>query len=160
MHNPIHQAKTDFLRAKERLARVLANTADDKLNWSPSSTARTPLHQAAHAADALRNIHNFLDGRPFEVGSPAEADKGFRQWERQFSTREAVVDLLETNSAAYLSWLDTLSPNRLDSMIELPFGLGPAPLRVALTFPPAHTNDHAAQIEYIQTCYGDQDWHL
>ena len=46
----IEHAKTDFLQAKERLCQALAATPDDRLNWAPSATARTPIQQTAHAA--------------------------------------------------------------------------------------------------------------
>ena len=39
-----------------------------------------------------------------------------------------------------------------------PFGMGEAPLGFMLIFPALHTNDHAAQMDYIQTCYGDRKW--
>ncbi len=159
MQDTIHQAKSAFLQAKGRLAHALTTTPDDRINWSPSPTARTPVQQVAHAAAAIKALHETFDGRTFKAASTAEADQGFREWEQGLRTREEALGLLEKNSAEYLAWLDTLTPERLALMIELPFGLGQVPLSVAITFPPAHTNDHAAQIDYIQTVYGDHDWH-
>ena len=31
---------------------------------------------------------------------------------------------------------------------------------VAITFASSHTNGHAAQLDYIQTAFGDHDWHM
>ena len=101
-----------------------------------------------------------LDGHPFGVKNVAEADKGFREWERQFNSRAQVLKLLEDNSANYVAWLDALTPDRLGTIIELPFGLGSAPIAVGLSFPPAHTQGHASQMQYMQTIYGDQDWRI
>jgi len=156
----IDQAKASFLQAKQRLESALETTPDDRINWSPSATSRTPLALVAHAAGAIKNIHETLDGRTFFANSTTEADIGFREWERQFTTREHVLELLEQNSADYVAWLDALAPERLESLVEMPFGLGQVPLGIALTFPPAHTIDHAAQIVYVQTIYGDHDWHM
>jgi hypothetical protein len=160
MEDVISQAKADFVRAKDQLSRAFATTPDDKINWAPSPTARTPVQIVVHCAQALKNINEFLDGRPFEFTDTAAADKFFRENERPFTTREEAVSLLEKNCAEYLVWLDALTPERLNTSIQLPFGLGSAPLAVGLTFPPAHTSGHAGQIEYIQTIYGDRDWHL
>ena len=44
-------------------------------------------------------------------------------------------------------------------MRTLPFGLGQAPLGYFMTMGAAHTQGHIPQIEYIQTLYGDHDWH-
>ena len=157
-HPTIEKAKTDFAQAKTQLLTALAATPDDKLNWAPSETARTPLHQAAHAAGALKYIHEMLNGRPFGASSTAEADQFFREWEQQFTTREPVLQLIEENSAAYKQFLETLTAESLDAAIERPFGLGQVPLSAALTAAPDHTRWHTAQIEYIQTIYGDHIW--
>jgi hypothetical protein len=156
----IQKAKADFLDGKGRLMHALATTPDDRLNWSPSPTARTPIQQVAHAAIAIRNLHNTLDGRTFTADSVAAADAAFREEERAFNSREEVMNLLEETSGAYEAWLDRLTPDRLDTMVTLPFGMGQLPMRECLDFPPMHTMVHAGQIQYIQTIYGDQDWHM
>jgi hypothetical protein len=156
----IERAKAEFLGAKGRLMHALATTPDERLNWSPSPTARTPIQQVAHAAIAIKNLNDTLDGRTFPVPVGNVADAGFRQEERAFTTREEVIDLLEGHSAAYVAWLDGLTPDRLDSMVTLPFGPGQLPMRECLAFPPMHTVVHAGQIQYIQTIYGDRDWHM
>ncbi len=160
MNETIDKARADFIRAKDRMTAALDTTPDDRLNWSPSPTARTPIHQVVHAAEAIRNIHNFLDGRVFEVENTEKADKGFREFEKQFTTREAAVELFENHSAAFLQWLDGLSEDRLGDVVQLPFNLGQAPIGPMLSVQAAHLNDHAAQLAYIQTIYGDQDWHM
>src|SRR4051794_12092571 len=160
MEDAVSKAKSEFVRAKDRLAHLLATTPDDRINWSPSDSCRTPVQVVAHSAGAIKHIHGFLDGRPFDVGDPTAADKMFREYERQFTTREAVSGLLDQNSAAYLAFLDTLTPERLQAMVQLPFGLGTAPVAACLGFPAAHTQGHVAQLEYIQSIYGDHDWHL
>ena len=160
MSNTIEKARADYKQATGRLAQLLAKTPDDRLNWSPSPSARTPIQLAAHSAEAIKNIQGFLEGHPFEITDTAKADDFFRDWEKQFTTREQVVSLLEKTNARYLAFLDALTPDRLDTLVELPFGLGKAPLAIGLTFAPNHTQTHIAQLEYIQTIYGDHDWYL
>jgi hypothetical protein len=160
MNDLIEGAKSDFVNAKGRLVHALATTPDERLNWSPSPTARTAIQQVAHAAIAIKNLNDTLDGRTFKADSVEAADAGFRSEERRFTTREEVLELLETYSAAYVAWLDRLTPDRLESMVTLPFDLGQAPLKECLAFPPMHTMVHAGQIQYMQTIYGDHDWHM
>ena len=152
-------AKAEFLRARENMFRQMESTPDDRLTWSPSPTARTPLHIVAHSAGSVQRIQEMFDGRPFPVPTMAEAQIYFRDEERQYTTREQVVSLLDKNSDAYVAWLDGLAPERLTSMIEAPFGLGQVPLAVALSFQALHMNGHNGQLEYIQTIYGDEVWH-
>lgn len=160
MKDPIQSAKAEFLQAKAGLFHALSTTPDDRLTWSPSPTARSPLHQVVHAAQSVGNIHGFLDGRPFTVPTPEEADRGFREFERDFTRREEAVDLFERNAAAFVAFLDALEPERLGAMVTTPFGMGDVPTELAITFPAIHTRWHQAQIDYIQTIYGDLDWHM
>jgi hypothetical protein len=155
----IEHARTNFLQSKGLLSHALSTTADDRLNWSPSPTARTPIQQAAHAAASLKGILEVLNGRTLPFQSTTEADKTFREWEQQFTAREPVLGLLEENSAQYVQWLEALTPEALNTSVELSFGLGAKCLKEALSFAPSHLCWHAAQINYIQTIYGDRDWH-
>lgn len=160
MNDRIQNAKAEFLQAKGGLLHALSTTADDRLDWSPSPTARSPLHQVVHAARSIGNIHGFLDGRPFDVPTPEEADRGFREFERTITRRDEAVSLLESYADAFVAWLDALAPERLGAMVTTPFGMGEVPTELAITFPALHTRWHHAQIDYIQTVYGDLDWHM
>ena len=67
---------------------------------------------------------------------------------------------MEKNADAFVAWLDALMPERLGDLVETPFGMGKVPISVGITFPALHTTWHQAQIEYVQTVYGDLDWHM
>lgn len=158
---PVEDARANFAQAKAQLEKAFAGVPDDRLNWSPSETSRTPVEIVAHAADALFHIAEMIDGRLFYQGPSADADVRFRAWEKDFKRREDALTLLEKNSAVLLDVLDRLTPERLESeMATLPFGLGQAPVALVLGAPADHTRWHVAQLEYIQTIYGDRDWRL
>lgn len=154
----VEDAMDEFTRAKDRLMKDLGCTPDDKINWSPGSSARTPIQQVAHAAMSLEGILKMFGGEPFPFENISEMDATWRRAEKQFTTREQATGLLEKNCAAYIAWLDTLTPEQIESTFKTPFG--EFPMAAAVTFAADHLRNHAAQIEYIQTCYGDLDWHL
>jgi hypothetical protein len=164
----ICQIKAEFTRTTDSLKAVLASTPDDKLNWSPSVTARTPLQVAAHAALWISRIQEVLSFNiyqtPFESIADSAAVKNgasiyaaMRELEEPYTTREQVLDLLETSSAAYLAFLDGIAPEKLETTVDMRFDS--FPLAIAITFNTLHVLSHVAQIEYIQTVYGDHDWH-
>ena len=159
MEDIISQTKAELLRSKKRMAQALATTPDDKLQWSPSPTARTPLQQVAHGASGIANTQGMLTGMPFPYPSIGEYDKAARTDEQQFTTRDQVLSLLEQSCTDYFTLLDTLTPEQLASTVQLPFGTS-FPMAVCITFAASHLNDHAAQMDYIQTIYGDHDWHM
>ena len=159
MEDIISQAKAEFTRTKERAVRALATTSEDRINWSPSPTARTPIQLVAHGAMVISGIQGMLTGQPFPYSGAAEFDTALRAAEKEFTTREQVLSLLEQNSAGYFTWLDALTPEQLASTVQMPFG--PAiPMAVGITFPAYHLSGHVAQMDYIQTIYGDRDWHM
>ena len=153
------QAKAAYLHSTAQLRSAFAYISEEKLNWSPSPTARTPVQIVAHAAQAVNFIHQQMSGVPFRHKTTAEADAAFRDWERQFDSREQVIGLLEEVSVNYLNWLDGLTQERLETITDLPFGLGAMPVESWLAAAPAHTQFHTAQLEYIQTICDDRDWH-
>jgi hypothetical protein len=142
----------------DRIKRILEGTPDDRLLWSPAPTARTPLAQVVHAATSIHHIHTAMMGTRFASATTAEADAEFLEIERGISSRAAALALLDKNSKAFIDWLDQLPEQRLSEMVPLPFDLGEAPMSFMLGVPAWHTNDHAAQMDYIQTCYGDRTW--
>lgn len=168
MEDIISQTKSELIRAKERMAHALVTTPDDRINWAPSSTARTPLQQVAHSAQSISSIHDMLGGKRFPYAGTGELDTmprltekfdtAQRFAEKEFTTRDQVLSLLEQTSAEYFDWLDRMTPALLASTVKTPFG--PTPMVVAITFPASHMTGHVAQMDYIQTIYGDQDWHL
>lgn len=151
-------AKAEFVRAKERLAKALATTPDDKIHWSPSPTARTPIDQVAHAAISITGMQDWFSGKPFPFKDVKELDDFSRAKEKEFASREQVLGLLEENSNNYLAWLDSLSDETIASTFESQ--MGSFPMAYAITFPADHLRAHASQIDYIQTIYGDRDWHM
>jgi hypothetical protein len=153
----VSQAKAEFLRAKARLLVALDTTPDDKLNWSPSATARTPVELVAHAASSVPLIQGTICGAPWPYTSLTEADAAFRAADKPFKTREQAIEHLEETSSKFIAWLDSLTPEQVESTVHSV--IGTFPMSVAITLPADHMRGHTAQIEYIQTIWGDYDWH-
>src|SRR5437016_1708881 len=92
----VEAAKAEFVRAKDRLAKALTTTPDDRVNWSPSPTCRTPIHQVAHSALSIVGMQDWLAGRPFPFADMKELDTFSRTKEKEFTSREQALGLLET----------------------------------------------------------------
>jgi len=160
MSELIKRTKQEFEWSRDRMLGLLKDTPDDKLNWSPSPTARTPLAIVTHSARSLHHITEMLKGRPFGVSTTAVADEGFRQEEQEFTSRDKVVEIFEENAKAYVDWIDTLTEEGLNDPITFPFGLGTGTVSYGMNAAARHTEAHIAQLEYIQTIYGDHNWHI
>lgn len=157
MHE-LETAKAELLQARDRLIALVDATPDDRLAWRPSESARSIVEVAAHCGHALGNILIQMKGTPYPIPSSGEAEIVFQEHDRQFTGRE-VVPYFAKHVDDFVAYLDALTEADLDRRTTMPFGLGEVPLRVFVFAGANHTNGHIAQIEYIQTIYGDRDWH-
>jgi hypothetical protein len=158
MNAKVAPVKAEFEQTKGRLLKNLAVTPDDKLNWSPSPTARTPLEIAFHSAESIALLHSALSGQiTMPPLTTEQMDSYSREKEKTAITRDEVVKLIEDSSASYIAWLETVDDDTLAGIWNTPFG--EFPIAVGITFPTYHTASHVAQLEYIQTIYGDRIWH-
>lgn len=156
----VEKTCADFVNAVQGLKHALATTPDDRVNWSPSDSARSPLQVVAHAALRVRNMFENMIGQPYAVKTPDEAEKLFRAEEKTFTTREQVLEVLDRNCKEFLDWAAGLNEADMDRILVMPFGMPSMPLSIVITFMPIHLMWHTAQLTYIQTIYGDHDWHL
>lgn len=154
----VEGVKAEFTRAIERMQKVFAATPDDKINWSPSATARAPIHQVVHAATAIKGMQKWFQGEPFDFSDIQALDASWRADEKNVKTREEANEMLAQSSQQFHSFLDGLSQEQLDSTLQASWG--EFPMASAITFPAMHTQGHTSQIEYTQTAYGDLDWHM
>jgi hypothetical protein len=158
MHSAAEAAIAELDQVKGQMLRALEKTPDDRLAWSPSATSRTPLQLVAHSAYSLGFIRNMLDGRPYPVPTTDQADAGFMEMDSGIETREEAIKLLEEKAGALAAYLGDLQEEDMDRHVKLPFELGFAPMRYMLGVGAMHTRSHLAQLDYVQTVYGDRSW--
>ena len=156
----IQEAIGFYTQASVRLEKNLASTSEDRLHWSPSATARSPLAIAVHCGLAVKGMTKSLKGveEPSPEMSPADMDNWLREQEKAVTTRDQALALLHEANDEHISWLRTITPDVLSGTTNL--GFGPMPTKLVIHIVAGHLHDHAAQIEYIQTIYGDREWRM
>ncbi len=145
-------------QAVGRMHRAVERVPAGKLNWSPSDSARSAIHLVAHSAWSLKWIRSTLAGTPYPGATTADGDQAMRDWEKGFNEIEPALALLDENKEAWLAYANSLRVEDLDRTVDMPFNLGQMLVRDVLLAAAWHTNDHCAQIDYIQTILGDRDW--
>jgi hypothetical protein len=159
MDSAIAQAKDTIKRGHERVLKTLAATPDDKLDWSPSSTSKSPIGIANHAAQTNFFFAKVFQGEPLPtMGSLEEADRLMQSASSGIRTREQAVQSLNDSVAAVLAGLDHLGPEDMAKDIPLPFAT--MPMGFLIFIPGMHMGNHAAQIDYVQTIWGDMENHF
>jgi len=154
----ITEAKKETTRAKAQLLRIFEFVPEDKLNWSPSSTARTALQIVAHCGVANSALAAVLRGEPMPLPMDPEAARILiRNGGKGIATREAAVQVVEDSLQEVLQALDTVTEERFATVPPSPFGSIPFPIWMGI--PSSHMDGHANQINYLQTVWGDHDDH-
>ncbi|MBS1724725.1 MAG: DinB family protein [Armatimonadetes bacterium] len=140
--------------AMEMFLRNLSHVPADKVTWSPTPTAKNALQIAAHCAGYSGGFAGILRDGKFpntveEFLGPIQAaiDSVTNIGEAEAMLREGIADTLAA--------LDTVRPEQISMTIDTP--IGPTPFLFFMIIPANHLILHTGQVDYLQTCWGDQE---
>lgn len=158
MSELIEQCKQSALRGKSQFLNTFAFVPDDKLTWSPSPTAKSALRVAAHVGITNQAFAGILRGEKMPGTSFEELIERMNAAEQGVTSREQAVQMIEESTAAVLAALDSMTPEAVGSMVETP--VVNAPMTFFMSLPGMHAGNHAAQVDYLQTIWGDLAMHM
>ncbi len=154
----ITQAVASAASGHNRFTTTYSHVPGDKLTYKPSDTARSAMQIAAHVAVANYNFAGMMSGEHPGFGSFDEILNGSADKEAELDTPEKVSEALEASFRHLVSTMESLTPEQYGAMTRLPFG--PFPVAQLTFFPGVHLQNHAGQIDYLQTCWGDPVFHI
>lgn len=152
--NPLHHVNQSYKELSasctRRFLATYSKVPADKLNWSPTPEAKSAFQIAAHVAASHEFFVMGLQGQ-----SPAEDFPGVMKWIDEkaegYKTQEEVLASINASQARLEQLYDEVGEEILRSRPEDLFYLH-------LGF--RHTDSHAAQIDYLQTCWGDYGFYF
>ncbi|MFN8138895.1 MAG: DinB family protein [Fimbriimonadales bacterium] len=154
----ISEAKAHTERNCAQFLHTFSFVPDDKLSWSPSATSKSALQIAAHLAVSNFGISSVIRGEGSGDMPMEELMKHMAEQEAALTTREAVIAAINESTKVVIASLDSINDSNIDAMLASPFGEFPAKFWMFL--PGNHMMGHAYQVDYIQTIYGDVDFHF
>jgi hypothetical protein len=141
---------------RSELERTAKAVPEDKLNWKPLDNGRTVLDALSDAAQAPTLCTAMLRGT-LQMGP--ELFQQLAQ-ERAAWTREDALQYLEWSTQQLLEEIEKVSDEKLDEPLTLPMGGGMTlPVGAWILMAYRSFMSRTAQINYIQTLYGDLDRH-
>ena len=152
----IDSSKKMLEMVAQRFKLTLGYVPDDKLNFKPAETCKSPLQIAAHVAVSNYNFITIIKGEL--AGDPTEMFAESHRREQAITTREQALAEFDASIKAVQAELDNITDERFHSEIQTP--IINAPMIFWMNLPARHIDNHASQIDYIQTIYGDMDWHI
>lgn len=149
--------KKRAIQAMDYFLNTLSFVPADKLTWSPTATAKSALQIAAHCAGYSEGFAAVIRASKF----PDSAEEFLGPIEsaiNRITTVEQAETMLRKGIADTVAALDALKPEQVESFTTTP--QGQTPFTFFMTIPAFHLEGHATQIDYLQTCWGDQEVHF
>lgn len=147
-----------FKGSAEKIEKTLSCVPEDKLNWKPTPTGRSALQIAAHIGVAMVGMAQLLEKRGSKPITIDELFTSMSKEEAKYTSLDSVQSLLQAGTARMTKALESIPAEEIETgSIDTPFGT--RPLRRFIFVPESHTYEHAAQIDYLQTLWGDLEIH-
>jgi len=152
----IESAKKSALDNMEIFLRNFAKVPDDKLQWSPVPGAKTPMRIAAHTALYASRFAAMIRSRKLPQPENLEAWLAQREAEELALTdRQEMERVFRSGTAEAIAALDLLAPEEVASTLDSGQGFTMS-MQFLMGLPGWHATLHTGQIDYLQTCWGDQ----
>ena len=150
---------TNLLQTGEQsLTRTFNAVPDDKLYWKPLDAGRCALDAFGEAAQTCAMVAQIASSRG-EIKPSRELFAKMAD-ERAIWTKDDALEAMKTNSALLYSALEALSEEDLAMPVTMPMGGGMTmPLSAWVMMAYRTFVARFAQINYIQTLYGDMESH-
>ncbi|MBW3635453.1 MAG: DinB family protein [Armatimonadetes bacterium] len=146
-------------QGKDGLLRTFNAVPDDKLDWKPLDAGRSVLDLVGEAAQTPAMVHGIID---MQTQVPDSIGEMFGQMRAQRAgwSKADVMQHLETNHGALIAAIEGLSEEDLGRIVTMPMGGGMTmPLAAWMMMAYRTYISRFAQINYIQTLYGDTEMH-
>lgn len=147
--------KKSAVTGMEIFLRNFSKVPEDRLNWTPSPAAKSPIRIAAHTALYSARFAEMIETR--QAPQPEDLDAWLEQRDSEelaVTDRREVERIFREGTARVLAALDTLTPEELDGVVDSGQGWT-MPMSFLLGLPGWHATLHCGQIDYLQTCWGD-----
>lgn len=149
----LHQGKADLLSTFNAVP-------DDKLNWKPLDSGRSILDLFGEAAQTPALLTAFLKSKGQLELNYEVAGKYINQEVREKWSKQEALAALEANHSEMIVTLEALTEEDLATTVTVAMaGDTPLPLSVWALLVYRTYVSRFAQINYIQTLYGDFKFH-
>ncbi len=160
MESLVAACKESAVRGMEVFLKTFSFVPDDKLTWTPAPTAKSAIRIAAHTSLYAGRFARMIEERKLP------ASDNLTEWLAQRNAEEAAItirteieSIFRKGTEEVIAALDSLTPEAIGTSLDSGLGWS-IPMTFLMNLPGLHAMSHAAQIDYLQTCWGDQEVHF
>jgi hypothetical protein len=160
MESLIASCKKSAVEGMEEFLKDFSFVPDAKLAWTPTPTSKSAIRIAAHTAlYAGRFASMIRDRKLLQIDNLAEFLAQRNASEEAVTSRAEVESIFRKGTDEVLAALDSLTPEEIETTLDSGFGWS-VPMTWLMNLPGRHATAHAGQIDYLQTCWDDQEVHF
>ncbi|MBX3097734.1 MAG: DinB family protein [Fimbriimonadaceae bacterium] len=156
MDQRIEISKLSAVDGMEYFLRNFGHVPDERLHWSPTPTSKSPIRVAAHTALYASRFAKMIRDR--RLPSPDQLDVWLADRnaeEEALTERHEMETTFRTGTAEVIEILDSLNPEDMEVIFDTGLGWS-MPMTKMIALPGWHATLHGGQIDYLQTCWGDE----
>lgn len=161
MQHVFDAAKASAEQETRMFLRAMSHVPADRLTWTPvPGQTKSALHIAAHVAVTAGHFAKMIRHKWMPTGDEIPVLVAeMRAAELALVNLDDVKTKLAANTADVLAAIDELHPEDLDLVLESSQGFSMS-MRNVISLAGWHATLHTGQIDYLQTCWGDQEIHF
>lgn len=160
MEAVVASCKKSAVDGMEMFLRNFSHVPDDKLHWTPTPSAKSAIRIAAHTALYAGRFASMINDRKLPGGDNLEEWLAQRNAEEvALTSREEVERVFRQGTEEVIKALDSLSPEEVEMSLDSGQGWS-MPMTVLMKLAGWHATLHTGQIDYLQTCWDDQQVYL
>jgi len=153
----IELSKKSAVDNMELFLRNFSKVPDDRLTWTPTPTAKSAIRIAAHTALHAGRFAQMIRERALPKVENLDQWLAQRNTEEDLLTSRAEVEaVFREGTAQVISALESLTPVEIESTLDSGQGWQMSMIWV-MGLPGWHATLHTGQIDYLQTCWDDQE---
>jgi hypothetical protein len=153
----IELSKKSAVDNMELFLRNFSKVPDDRLDWTPTPTSKSAIRIAAHTALYAGRFAQMISDRALPKVENLDQWLSQRNAEEELLTvRVEVEAVFREGTAQVISALESLTPVEIESTLDSGQGWQMSMIWV-MGLPGWHSTLHTGQIDYLQTCWGDQE---
>jgi siroheme synthase (precorrin-2 oxidase/ferrochelatase) len=157
MDTLVEMCKKSAVQEMELFLRNFSHVPDDKLNWTPTPTAKSALRIAAHTALYAGRFAKMIKDQALPEFDSLEEWLAQRNAEEvAVKSRAEVEEIFRQGTNEVIEALDSLTPESIEKSLDSGQGWS-MPMTQVMKFPGWHASVHLGQIDFLQTCWDDQE---
>jgi hypothetical protein len=160
MEDLVDIARKRAVSGMDYFLRNFSYVPDDKLTWTPTPTSKSAIRVAAHTALYAGRFARMIREQKLPVpDNLAEWLAKNNAEEEAITSRTEMEAVFRKGTDEVLAALDSVTPEALG--LSLDSGLGwSMSMTDVINLAGWHATLHAGQIDYLQTCWDDQEVHF